>query len=151
MRSSFAFALIAAASLCAGCGDDVTAQQDAGMPDLSTADLSTFNADLAGVHIVTVSPSGALAFAPQMLTIKAGETVLWTWAAASHTVTSGAAAADGLFCSASSSSPSPSTCGAETGHGAGFIYIHTFPTAGTFPYFCNVHGAATMSGTITVQ
>ena len=32
----------------------------------------------------------------------------------------------------------------------GSLLSHTFPTAGTFPYFCEVHGAM-MTGTVIVQ
>ncbi len=152
MKSLFACALLFGAGVLAGCGDDVTAPEDAAAPDLSASgDMTMVNADLAGVHMVTVSPSGALAYAPQMITIPAGDTVLWGWAAGSHTVTSGAGGTpDGLFCSGAPMQPSVATCSAETGHGAGFTYAHTFATPGTFPYFCNVHGAL-MNGTVVVQ
>jgi len=30
-------------------------------------------------------------------------------------------------------------------------FVRTFPTAGQFTYFCTVHGAGVMSGTVTVQ
>jgi plastocyanin len=33
--------------------------------------------------------------------------------------------------------------------GNGGVYMHTFATAGTYPYHCSVHGLA-MSGSITV-
>jgi plastocyanin len=72
-------------------------------------------------------------YTPPNVTISAGGTVTWTWAGAnSHTVTSNTGAFD--------SSP-PKTSG---------TFSFTFPTAGTFPYHCLVHGLV-MSGTVTVQ
>lgn len=79
-------------------------------------------------------------FVPASLTIKAGETVTWTWAGGAHTVTSGAnCTADSVFAS-----------GLKTTSGATFT--HTYATAGTFEYFCEPHCAsAAMKGTIIVQ
>ena len=147
MRACFGLIFLAAVGL-GGCGDDVGGLD----MNVSPQDLSgTLNSDLAGVHLVTVSPNGTLAYAPSTITIPAGDTVLWTWAAGSHTVTSGSAGvADGKFCSGSPTNPSVAACSAESGHAAGFMYEHQFPTAGSFPYFCNVHGAI-MGGTIVVQ
>jgi plastocyanin len=80
------------------------------------------------------------AFAPAMLTIKVGETVTWNWAGGSHTVTSGTGCmSDAKF----------GTDGVLTGAGATFS--HTFPTAGTFEYFCQPHCSFGMKGTIVVQ
>lgn len=90
-------------------------------------------------NTVTVGGSSN-AFAPAMLTIKAGETVTWSWAGGSHTVTSGTGCtSDGKF----------GTDGVLTGAGATFS--HTFPTAGTFEYFCVPHCSSGMKGTIVVQ
>ena len=33
----------------------------------------------------------------------------------------------------------------------GQIFVHTYPTAGTFPYFCRFHVASGMKGTVTVN
>jgi plastocyanin len=70
-------------------------------------------------------------------TIAAGDTVTWTFADAEpHTVTSDSGAFD---------SGQPQTGG---------TYQFTFNSAGTYDYYCAVHGAAGglgMSGTITVQ
>ena len=73
-------------------------------------------------------------FVPPSVTINVGDTVHWTWAGANpHTVT----ATDSSFDSGASK-----TSG---------TFDHTFNTAGTFTYFCQVHGAAVMSGTVVVQ
>lgn len=74
-------------------------------------------------------------FSPSGITIQAGQAVCWTWdTGLSHTVT----ADDGSF---NSGSPMP----------AGTFQV-TFPNAGTFGYYCIVHGSKTggMRGTITV-
>ena len=79
-------------------------------------------------------------FVPPSLTIKAGETVTWTWAGGSHTVTSGTnCTADAVY-----------TSGLQSTSGAKFA--HTYPTAGTFEFFCEPHCASSgMKGTIIVQ
>jgi plastocyanin len=79
-------------------------------------------------------------FIPPSLTIKAGETVTWTWAGGSHTVTSGAGCvSDKAYTSGLKSS-------------AGDTFTHTYATAGTFEYFCEPHCASSgMKGTIIVQ
>ena len=72
-------------------------------------------------------------------TVHAGETVQWIWLSGTHSTTSGACplgcVADGLW---------------DSGVVSGATFQHTFPTAGTFPYFCLVHGAM-MQGTVVVQ
>ena len=68
--------------------------------------------------------------------IMIGDTVRWTWTDSfSHTVTS-------------SSGPTPFDSGFHSG--LGFVYSLTFAQAGTWDYLCLVHGAVSMSGTITV-
>ncbi len=74
-------------------------------------------------------------------TISAGDTVLWNWVGSPHSTTSGgcpggSCAADGVWNSGVNSPPHQ--------------FSFTFPTAGTFPYHCTVHGAE-MQGTIIVQ
>jgi hypothetical protein len=71
------------------------------------------------------------------LTIDIGDTVRWTWTSINHTVTS--------------------SIGSTETFDSGFLgpigstYSHTFTLEGTNPYYCAVHGALSMSGTITVQ
>jgi plastocyanin len=72
------------------------------------------------------------------LTIDVGDTVRWTWAdALPHTVQNGGGSTE-IFNS-----------GTITGNG--MTYSYTFTLEGTNPYFCGIHGAPSMSGTITVD
>jgi plastocyanin len=75
------------------------------------------------------------------ITVNVGDTVQWTWAGVSpHSVT----ADDGSF----DSNPPPANF-QTTG-----TFSQTFTTAGTFRYYCRVHGAPGgigMSGIVTVQ
>lgn len=70
-----------------------------------------------------------------LVVIQEGDTVRWVWSdALPHNVT----ATTGLFVS-------PILVG------VGQTFEFTFPTAGLHPYFCGVHGAAAMDGTILVD
>ncbi len=72
------------------------------------------------------------AFQPRELTVAAGTAVTWTNnGQRGHTVTS----SDGIF-------------GSDGTLSSGAVYTNTFTTAGTYPYFCALHGS--MKGTITV-
>jgi plastocyanin len=88
------------------------------------------NAAPGNVFMDTVSGSN-------QTSIKAGDTVQWNFTdSIPHSSTSGACCtADGLWDSGIKSSGS---------------FSHQFPTVGTFPYFCTVHGAM-MTGTVTVN
>ncbi|MCL4836407.1 MAG: hypothetical protein KJ058_00390 [Thermoanaerobaculia bacterium] len=84
---------------------------------------------------VTVGPGNL--FAPANLTIQAGDVVRWTNTGAIHNVV----ADDGSF---TSGEPS----------GGAWVFSHTFPSAGSFPYHCSLHGApggVGMAGVVTVQ
>jgi plastocyanin len=102
--------------------------------------------------MVQVGPNGQLAFAPSTVTITVGGSVTWTWQSGPHTVTSGQPGqADGNFCSLPPGTAVSAAACAGTNYAASppFTYTHTFPTAGRFPYYCTVHGAA-MTGTVVV-
>ena len=71
-------------------------------------------------------------------TIHAGDTIQWNWLSGSHSATSGACT---LGCVANGQW--------DSGVMSSGSFQHTFPTAGTFPYFCQVHGAM-MQGTVVV-
>ncbi|HJU84387.1 MAG TPA: plastocyanin/azurin family copper-binding protein [Holophagaceae bacterium] len=93
------------------------------------------NTVLVGVNS---TGAGANAFYPSTLTVAVGTTVTWQWTAGTmtHNVTSGTApTGDGAYFS-----PNQSTG----------TYTHQYTAAGTYPYFCSIHGAV-MSGSITVQ
>ena len=72
-------------------------------------------------------------------TIHAGETVQWYWTNGSHSTTSGSCPSgcvpDGLW---------------DSGIAHDTSFERAFPTVGTYPYFCLVHGAM-MQGTVIVE
>lgn len=91
-------------------------------------------AHAAVTHDVTVGPGNS--FNPANVTIQAGDSVRWTSAGGTHNVE----ADDGSFTSGAPSS--------------GWVFTHTFASAGSFRYFCSLHGGpggAGMSGMVTVQ
>src|SRR5712691_7016158 len=68
---------------------------------------------------VEVAPKGALVFSPVVVTIQPGDTVMWTWEASDHSVTSG--------------NPSTPTGLFDSGiQKTGFTFTFTFPNPGTF-------------------
>ena len=100
----------------------------------ATFSLLSSRADTIPVQV----GAGGLKFTPQNVTIHVGDTVQWTWAASGHSSTSGTPGnPDGLWDSGVQNS--------------GFVFSHTFTTAGTFNYFCSPHGACCgMIGSVTV-
>ncbi|WP_158635181.1 T9SS type A sorting domain-containing protein [Formosa maritima] len=71
------------------------------------------------------------------LTIETGDTVRWTWTdALPHTV--------------ENNTGSTETFNSGTLTGIGETYSYTFTQEGVNPYLCGIHGAGSMSGTITV-
>jgi glucose/arabinose dehydrogenase/plastocyanin len=87
---------------------------------------------------VQVAPNGSFTFSPSSVSIQAGDTMQWIWKAGSHSTTSGTPGApNGLW---------------DSGvHGTGFTFSRTFPTAGSFSYFCTPHGlCCNMVGTVNV-
>jgi plastocyanin len=100
---------------------------------MAGADLAA--AAFPATAAVTVGSGDTLTFSPATVDIAAGGTVTWTWAAENtmpHNVTS----SDGRF------------SGSVTQvHGT---FSSTFAAAGSYPYFCTVHGQI-MSGTVIVH
>lgn len=93
---------------------------------------------------VQVGPGGSMSFVDQQsgsstTTIHPGDTVRWVWVSGFHSTTSGTCAGtctpDGRW---------------DSGVGSGMTFSHTFPQAGTFPYFCTAHQSS-MQGTVVVQ
>jgi hypothetical protein len=72
------------------------------------------------------------------LTITSGDTVIWTWINPNHTVEN----VEGS---------SVETFDSGTLGPIGSTFSHTFTEIGDNDYFCGVHGANSMSGTITVE
>jgi plastocyanin len=86
---------------------------------------------------VTVG-NGGFFFFPASVTIDAGDTVTWTWSGSGHSSTSGTPGQPSGFWDSGVRSQ-------------GATFSHTFPAAGSFPYFCSPHGACCgMVGSVTV-
>ncbi len=129
----------------------------AGGAQTATASLSgasgspvTFTATSGAVPTITVAPGGAQTFSPATITINAGESVLFVWAtgAIGHNVTPDVGNASAL----------PASPGLPALLNAPQSFSATFPSAGTFRFFCAAHGAnpspgtvSGMSGTVTVN
>ncbi len=98
----------------------------------------------SAAHTVNIGQGGGTNFfdpasGTSTTTIKAGTTVHWVWVSGFHSTVSGTCSGgctpDGKWASAA---------------GSGMTFDHTFPSAGTFPYFCSVHGQI-MQGTVIVN
>jgi plastocyanin/glucose/arabinose dehydrogenase len=87
---------------------------------------------------VLVANNGGLNFSPSTISINAGDTVEWIWKASGHSTTSGSPGVpNGLWDSGIQNS--------------GFTFFHTFPTSGSFSYYCTPHGVCCgMVGTVNV-
>jgi plastocyanin len=92
----------------------------------------------AAMVTVMVGPGGFF-FKPPSVTIHTGDSVLWTWSSTGHSSTSG--------------SPGMPTGLWDSGiRNQGATFVHTFNTAGSFPYYCTPHGACCgMVGTVIVS
>ncbi|HSS43739.1 MAG TPA: hypothetical protein VLO07_00235 [Thermoanaerobaculia bacterium] len=95
---------------------------------------------IPGVHAVNVGQGGNNFVDSQSgtstTTIRAGQTVQWVWVGGTHSTTSGTCCTgDGKW---------------DSGVQGSGMFTRMFPSAGTFPYFCIVHGSA-MTGTIVVN
>jgi len=73
------------------------------------------------------------------LTIESGDTVIWTWTSPNHTVENDPAGSNVELFDSGLLGPNGST------------FSHTFSTVGDNDYYCSIHGAGSMSGTITVE
>jgi plastocyanin len=87
---------------------------------------------------VTVAPGGTLTFDPFSVSIKPGDTVMWTWKGSGHSVTSG--------------TPAKPTGEYDSGvHNTNFVFSHTYSDPGTVYYFCQPHGTCcNMIGQVVV-
>lgn len=135
--------------------DDLSQPPDLTVPaDLTAVEDLVSPPDLTGPRDmamaqeveVMVGPNFSLTFAPQVVNIKVGQTVRWTWASGSHNVVSGKNGADNAFCS-----PNDANCAQAALSNAGFVYRHKFNQAGSFSYFCAPHLGAGMTGTVNVN
>ena len=88
----------------------------------------------ANKNVGVSNASNALAFFPSAVTINVGDQVTWVWAGSiPHSSTDTGVWDSGLLT------------------GASHTFSFTFNTAGTFPYFCSLHAAFGMTGSVTVQ
>lgn len=126
----------AAASLAmAGCGSDTTST---GAPSTTAASSTTQStvAVNAGATVEITKVAGQFKYEPADKEIKLGEAVTWTNIdTAKHTVTANPDQAVEF------KSPTMATDD---------VFVQTFDEAGTYKYFCSIHGEEKMSGTITV-
>ena len=91
----------------------------------------------AATTTVMVGADG-FSFFPTSVTIDVGDTVEWTWSAGGHSSTSGTPGnPDGFWDSGILNQ--------------GATFSHTFPAAGSFPYFCTPHAFMGMVGSVTVS
>lgn len=113
-----------------GCAKDETTTSTAPESTTTTAAVNS------GEVIEITSVAGKYAYEPDVREVKVGDAVIWrNTDTTKHTVT---ASADQTV---TFKSPTMST-DAE--------FVQTFSEAGTYAYFCSIHGQAKMSGTITV-
>src|SRR5262245_17278640 len=75
---------------------------------------------------VTVG-AGGFFFSPSSVTIHPGDTVRWTFSSGGHSTTSG-------------SPGMPNSLWDSGIRSQGAVFDHTFPSVGTFPYYCIPHG-----------
>jgi plastocyanin len=126
---------------------DTGTAMDSSMGETATETGGETGAETGGdAGIPTVTLTSTNQFLPNTITIKAGQKVRWVWAGGVHSVVSGAACVpDNKFCN-----PSDTSCATAPTATTGNTYEHTFPTAGTFPYFCQPHCTVGMTGTVIV-
>ncbi|MGO9874011.1 MAG: plastocyanin/azurin family copper-binding protein [Acidimicrobiia bacterium] len=99
---------------------------------------------------VTISTNcAAFCFVPEQVTVAVGDTVTWVnRSGAGHTVTRCTpAACDGT---SGGTGTDTSFSSANVAAASGTTFSHTFTAAGTYVYYCQIHGYALMHGTVTV-
>lgn len=104
-------------------------------PTPSSSQNATVNVGQNGGNVFVDQKSGT-----STTTIRAGGTVSWTWVSGFHSATSGS-------CPGGACSPDGRW---DSGVRSGGSFSHTFSQAGSFPYYCTVHGAM-MQGIVVVQ
>jgi plastocyanin len=139
LKSCRLFLLAGALSLLVSCGDSSAPTQPAMTTPTPPPPAGTTPTPVAA-HTVGVGQGGNRFVDSQSgngtTTIRAGESVTWNFVAGPHSATSGnCCSPDGTFDSGVRSSGS---------------FSHTFSSAGTFPYYCTVHGSM-MTGSVIVN
>jgi hypothetical protein len=130
-----------ATALAASCGQPSLTPFLSGTGGSAGASISGIDSGpiVGSVLTITIPPGavgrGTAAYSPDPATISPGTTVLWVNDdAVDHTASS----STGLWES-----------GVIPPNGGSFST--TFPTVGTFSYFCRIHGATSMSGVVIVE
>lgn len=104
----------------------------------------------ASNHAIAVG-GGGLIFTPSTLTVSVGDTVTFTNAGGFHNAVADPDAVTQFRCA--NGCDGDGTGGSGDPSGSSWAAMVAFPTAGSVPYHCEVHGGpggAGMSGTITV-
>jgi PKD repeat protein len=112
----------------------------------------------ASLHVVTVGQNGASAFTDSLsgsktTTIRVGETVQWNWMGGPHTTTSGQCTGTGG--GGGTYGDAINDCSYDGkwnsgSHSSGYQFSRTFNQAGTYKYYCGVHGQS-MTATVVVN
>jgi plastocyanin len=79
---------------------------------------------ITSAGVVMVGAGATNAFSPPTVTIQAGQSVTWNWVTGFHSVVSDS---------------TPKAFADSPGQASGQFTV-TFPTAGTYPYHCGIHG-----------
>lgn len=131
------------AALVAGCGDSgtTTAETFNGCTEEMFVDRTAASASRA-VGFGGVGGSGSLDYSPKCILVAAGQTVTFNGAFDAHPLSPG-------------STPSLRTAGSANNPvrrtSTGSTVTVTYPTAGTYPYFCEAHYAVGMTGVVRVR
>ena len=91
------------------------------------ASLAFCRTAAVGATVDVAVADGGLFFTPSSVTIQPGDTVRWTFSSSGHSTTSG-------------SPGMPNNLWDSGIRNQGAVFNHTFPSAGTFPYYCIPHG-----------
>ena len=116
---------------------------DASAVDVNGCTLATAT-DLTAAGTPTVAFGGAAGFvyAPKCARISVGQAVTFSGDFASHPLRAGVVVG-GV--------PQPQPGGPIVSTDTGTTASFTFPAAGVFPYYCNLHGGGGMNGVVYVQ
>lgn len=154
LRAFFAYVL-PGALLLAGCGGDDTGTGGGGTTTTTGAGGGTSTTTGAGggdVGINGCTPADfvaattisfpAVAYDPPCVKISAGDTITWNGNFAFHPLRGGEVV-DGVA--------TPDTSSPIVAVDTGMTADVTFPAAGTFPFYCNIHFSVGMTGAVLVE